>query len=200
MQSDQEILRLQDLLPASWRMATKITAKSDCEEVITSTPLLPWANTTRITINQKLWMQLSIANRDLLLLREVSWRQQAKWFKPGTYQAIAALSTIGGIVELVQGDTVGIAIGIMLTTIAVEQVRRKSKGTQLQIEADNDALRVAQRRGYSEVAAAKSLLEAIQAVAKLEMRSSMEFTELVRCQNLRAIAGLSSVNVPASQD
>jgi Protein of unknown function (DUF3318) len=200
MQSDQEILRLQDLLPASWRMATKITAKSDCEEVITSTPLLPWANTTRITINQKLWMQLSIANRDLLLLREVSWRQQAKWFKPGTYQAIAALSTIGGIVELVQGDTVGIAIGIMLTTIAVEQVRRKSKGTQLQIEADHEALRVAQRRGYNEVAAAKSLLEAIQAVAKLERRSSMEFTELLRCQNLRAIAGLSSVNVPASQD
>jgi Protein of unknown function (DUF3318) len=200
MQSDQEILRLEDLLPASWRMATMITAKSDCEAVINSTPLLPWANTSKITINQKLWMQLSIANRDLLLLREVSWRQQAKWFKPGTYQVIAALSSIGGIVELVQGDTVGIAIGIMLTTIAVEQVRRKSKGTQLQIEADNDALRVAQRRGYSEVTAAKSLLEAIQAVAKLERRSSMEFVELVRCQNLRAIAGLSSVNVPASQD
>jgi Protein of unknown function (DUF3318) len=200
MQSDQEILRLEDLLPASWRMATMITVKPDCEAVINSTPLLPWANTSKITINQKLWMQLSIANRDLLLLREVSWRQQAKWFKPGTYQAIAALSTIGGIVELVQGDTVGIAIGIMLTTIAVEQVRRKNKGTQLQIEADNEALRVAQRRGYSEVTAAKSLLEAIQAVAKLERRSSMEFAELVRCQNLRAIAGLSSVNVPASQD
>ena len=200
MQSDQEILRLQDLLPASWRMSTKITSKSDCEQVISSTPLLPWANTTQIAIDQKLWMQLSIANRDLLLLREVSWRQQAKWFKPGTYQAIAALSLIGGIVELVQGDTVGIAIGIMLTAIAVEQVRRKSKGTQMQIEADNEALRVAQRRGYSELAAAKSLLEAVQAIAKLEGRSSMEFTELIRCQNLRAIAGLSSVNVPASQD
>jgi hypothetical protein len=181
-------------------MATRITCKSDCEGVISSTPLLPWAATSQITINPKFWMQLSVANRDLLLLREVSWRQQAKWFKPGTYQAIAVLSTIGGIVELVQGDTVGIAIGIMLTTIAVEQVRRKNRGTQIQIEADNEALRIAERRGYSEVAAAKGLLEAIQAVAKLERRSSMEFAELVRCQNLRAIAGLSSVNVPASQD
>jgi Protein of unknown function (DUF3318) len=200
MQSDQEILRLLDLLPASWRMSTKIMPTSDCAEVIHSSPLLPWANSTQITIAQKLWMQLGVANRDLLLLREVSWRQQSKWFKPGTYQSIAALSTIGGIIQLVQGDTVGIAISIMLATISVEQVRRKGKGTQIQIEADNEALRIAQRRGYSEVTAAKSLLEAVQAVAKLEGRSSMEFTELLRCQNLRTIAGFSSVQVPSSED
>jgi hypothetical protein len=200
MQSDPEILRLQDLLPASWRMSTKIMSKPDCKGIIRSTPILPWANATQVAINPKLWMQLSVAQRDLLLIREVSWRQQAKWFKPGTYQAIALLSSVGGIIELVQGDTVGIAIGIMLTTIAVEQLRRKSKGTQIQIEADNEALQIAQRRGYSENSAARSLLEAIQSVARLEGRSSMEFAELIRCQNLRAIAGLSSVRVPAEQD
>jgi hypothetical protein len=200
MSSEQEILRLLDLLPASWRMSTKIIFKSDRETTVSSTPILPWARSTLITIEPKLWMQLSVVHRDLLLLREVSWRQQAKWFKLGTYQAIALLSFLGGMFELMQGDTVGIAIGIMLTTVAVEQVRRRSKGTQTQIAADNEAIQVAQRRGYTESAAARGLLDAVQFVAKLEGRSNLEFTELVRCQNLRAIAGLSPVRVPTIEE
>ena len=33
-------------------------------------------------------------------------------------------------------------------------------------------------------------------VAELEGRPSLDFIELIRCQNLRAIAGLSLVGVP----
>lgn len=200
MPLEQEILRLQDLLPASWRMSTRIIHKLDLETTIASTPILPWANNTLITIEPKLWMQLSVVHRDLLLLREVAWRQQAKWFKLGTYQAIALLSFVGGAIELMQGDTVGIAIGIMLGTVAVDRVRRQSKGTQTQIAADTEAIQIAQRRGYTESAAARGLLDAVQFVAKLEGRSNLEFTELVRCQNLRAIAGLSSVRVPTEEE
>jgi hypothetical protein len=36
------------------------------------------------------------------------------------------------------------------------------------------------------------LIQAIEHAAELEGRSSLEFTEVIRCQNLRAIARLSS--------
>ena len=58
------------------------------------------------------------------------------------------------------------------------------------------AIKIAQRRGYNETEAAEHLLGAIEAVARLEGRSGLNFTDLIRCQNLRAIAGLSSVGVP----
>jgi hypothetical protein len=35
-------------------------------------------------------------------------------------------------------------------------------------------------------------------MANIEGRLSLNFTELIRCQNLRAIAGLSAVGVPES--
>ena len=62
--------------------------------------------------------------------------------------------------------------------------------------ADEAAIRVAQRRGYSQTEAAQHLLSAIEAVAQIEGRPSLNFTELIRCQNLRAIAGLSPVGIP----
>lgn len=66
----------------------------------------------------------------------------------------------------------------------------------MEIAADEVAIRVAQRRGYSEKEAAQHLLAAIHAVAQIENRPNPDFNELIRCQNLRAIAGLSSEAVP----
>ncbi|CAN1209315.1 DUF3318 domain-containing protein [Tumidithrix helvetica PCC 7403] len=200
MNSSQEILRLQDLLPASWRMKTTIKSKSDQQPVMVSNPILPWASVVQVSINFRLWSQLSEANRDLLLLREVGWRQESKWLKTGVYQSLALLSVGGGVVELVQGDVTGIAIALLLGTVAVNQVWRKNQGSQIQIDADLEAIRAAQRRGYTEELAARALLEAIPAAAKLEGRYIPEFTELLRCQNLRAIAGLSSVTVPSNSE
>jgi hypothetical protein len=62
--------------------------------------------------------------------------------------------------------------------------------------ADEAAIRIAQRRGYTESDAAHHLLSALDAIAEIEGRPSLNFTELLRCQNLRAIAGLSTVAVP----
>ncbi|HEY9655303.1 MAG TPA: hypothetical protein V6C50_07410, partial [Crinalium sp.] len=67
--------------------------------------------------------------------------------------------------------------------------------TQTELDADEAALRVAQRRGYEEPEAARHLLSAIEAVAEIEGRS-LNFIELLRSQNLRSIAGVSPVGVP----
>ncbi|MEL6250138.1 MAG: hypothetical protein AAFR15_19250, partial [Cyanobacteria bacterium J06627_15] len=66
-----------------------------------------------------------------------------------------------------------------------------SRGKQAEVEADEAALKVAQRRGYTMAEAAAELAAAIERVAQLENRPGLSFTELLRCQNLRgyAVAG-----------
>ncbi len=196
MNINEEIARLRDLLPASWRMTTSIKSKSEQPELIASSQILPWAKGSQIEINFRLWRQLVEAERDLLLLREISWRQQTKWLQVGIYQGVGAMAVIGGVVETVQGDVTGIAIAFLLGTIGINQIVRGNKSSQVQILADNEAIAVAQKRGYSEAEAAKALLEAIPAAAKLSGRDKPEFTELIRCQNLKAIAGLSKTPIP----
>ncbi len=196
MNPAQEINRLADLLPASWRMSSKIKPKPEQPEVITSSPILPWSSTSQIMINFRLWSQLTPTHQDLLLIREAGWRQREKWFTVGTYQFITLGAVMSAIGELVQADPLGIAVSASLGAIAVNQIWRKNRSNEIQLEADQDALKVAVKRGYTEIMAAKTLLEAIQTVAKLEGRSALEFVELIRCQNLRAIAGLSNVTVP----
>jgi len=196
MNINEEIARLRDLLPASWRMTTAIKSKPEQTELISSSQILPWQKGTQIDINFRLWRQLPEAHRDLLFLQEISWRQQTKWLQTGAYQGVAAMSLVGGIVEAIQGDVTGMAIAILLGTIGINQILRKHKSSQIQIQADGEALEVAQKRGYGEAEAARALLEAIPAAAKLIGRTKPEFTELIRCQNLRAIAGLSKIAIP----
>lgn len=196
MNINEEIARLRDLLPASWRMTTSIKSKPEQPELIASSQILPWAKGTQIEINFRLWRQLIEAERDLLVLREISWRQQTKWLQVGIYQGVGAMAIVGGVVEAVQGDVTGIAIAILLGTIGINQILRGNKSSQIQVLADNEAIAVAQKRGYGEAEAAKALLEAIPAAAKLSGRDKPEFTELIRCQNLKAIAGLSKTTIP----
>jgi hypothetical protein len=196
MNPASEINRLADLLPASWRMASKIRNLPDQPQVIASNPILPWSSVSEVTINFKLWMQLSPAYQDLLLIREVAWRQRERWFALGTYQFVALGASVGMISQLWQSDPVGIVASGGLLAIAIRQLWQTNRSSETQLEADSDALRVAVKRGYEETAAAKTLLEAIQTVAKLEGRNAPEFLELLRCQNLRAIAGLTNITVP----
>lgn len=196
MNINEEIAHLRDLLPASWRMITSIKSKPEQIEAISSSQILPWQKGAQININFRLWRQMPEPQRDLLLLHEVSWRLQTRWLQLGVYQGIAAAAVVGGIVEAVEGDVTGIAIAILLGTIGVNQILRGNKSSQIKVIADNEAIEVAQKRGYREAEAATALLDAIPAVAKLSGRNSPEFAELIRCQNLRAIAGLSKTTVP----
>jgi hypothetical protein len=196
MNINEEIARLRDLLPASWRMTTAIKSTPEQTTPISSLPILPWVKDTQIGINFRLWRQLPEAQRDLLLLHEISWRQQTKWLQTGVYQGVSALSFVGVIVEALQGDVTGIAIALLLGTIGINQILRKNKSSQIQVEADNEAIAVAQKRSYGEAEAARALLDAIPAAARLAGRNTPEFTELIRCQNLKAIAGLSKTTIP----
>ncbi len=196
MNPEPEIRRLLDVMPASGRMLTKIVSRPQQSQVIDTPFPLPWFQERPIFINFDLWRRLSKPQRDLVILSRISWLMKIKWFKPDLYQGIVVAGILGGVVEFVQADAVGVIVATGLGAIALTQIWRNNHSTQTLLEADAAALKVGQRRGYSETEAAQHLLSAIEAIAKIEGRSSLDFTELIRCQNLRAIAGLSPVGVP----
>jgi hypothetical protein len=199
MSIEQEINRLIDLMPASGRMMTKIISKPQQSQVINAVFPLPWQRgNLAISINFDLWRRLSRPQRDLLLLRTVSSITNVKWFKPDIYQGVTLIGLIGLTMEITQVDVVGMIIAGGLTAIAANQIWRSNNSTQKEIEADEAALKVALRRGYTEVEAATHLLSAIETVSQIESRNGLNFVELIRSQNLRTIANLSSVGVPES--
>ncbi len=199
MEQNVEIRRLLDLMPASGRMMTKIVSKPEQRQIIDSPLPLPWQQQRQVFINFDLWRRLSKPQRDLLLLSNISWITGIKWFKPDIYQGVVLAGLLGATVELVQSDPVGVVIGAGLSAFASAQIWRNSRSSKVELEADEAAIKVAQRRGYSETEAAGYLLSAIETAAQIEKRSSLNFVDLIRCQNLRAIAGLSPVSVPLSE-
>lgn len=82
------------------------------------------------------------------------------------------------------------------TAFALAQIWRKNRSSQVEITADEKAIQVAQRRGYTQTEAAQALAEAIETVAHIEGRGQLTFTELLRCQTLRAIAAPAPVSAP----
>ena len=199
MNLESEIRRLLDVMPASGRMLTKIVSKSQQSRVIDAPFPMPWNWDSRpIYINFDLWRRLSRPQQDLLILRAVSSLQGIKWFKPDLYQGVALVGLLGLTVELLQGDAIGTIATGGLSAIAASQIWRSNRSAQRQLDADEAAIKVALRRGYTEAEAAAHLLSAIETAAQLEGRPSLNFTELIRCQNLRAIAHLSPVGVPES--
>ena len=196
MNPEPEIRRLIELMPASGRMLTKIVSKPQQSRVIESPFPVPWSQDRPIYINFDLWRRLPKPQRDLLLLRTVCWLLGIKWFKPDLYQGLSLAGLLGGIIELAQADAVGVVVAGSLSAIAATQVWRSTRSSQTELDADEGAIKVATRRGYTETEAAQYLLAGIEAVAELEGRSGLAFTELIRSQNLKAIAGFSPVGVP----
>jgi hypothetical protein len=196
MEPNIEIRRLLDVMPASGRMMTKIVSKPEQKQVIDAAFPLPLSQGRPIYINFDLWRRLTKPQRDLLLLQMVCWLTGVKWLQPNIYQGVVLAGFIGGIVEAVQSDVVGVVISGGLTALAAIQIWRMNRSQESELNADTAAIRIAQRRGYSETEAAEHLLTAIEAVAKIEERSGLNFSELIRCQNLKVIAGLSPVGIP----
>lgn len=195
---DIEIRRLMDLMPASGRMLTKLLSKPGQTVVIDAALPKPWASSRPISINFDLWSQIPQAERDLLLLRTVCWLTSVKWLRPSWNQGAIVVGLLGTGVELIQADPIGVLVAGGLTALAANQVWRSNHSARIELDADETAIRVAQRRGYSEAKAAQALLAAIATTAEIEGRPGFSFTELIRSQNLRAIAGMSPVDVPES--
>jgi hypothetical protein len=192
-----EINRLKDLLPASWRMNTVVKNSLEQGRVIASTVSQPWQSTVKVWLNFSLWERLSLVERDLLFLREVSLRQQTSWWQVGPYQGMTLLAWIGGVWQLQQGDFSGTAIALMLGVVSGLQIWRQSQSVQVQVQADLEAIKVAEKRGYTETAASRALLQAIAHCVQLEGRTTPSFVELIRLQQLRTILGESPVPMPS---
>ena len=196
MESNIEIRRLSNLSPASGKMAIKIISKPEQAKVIDTTFPLPWDKERIIYINFDLWQNLTKQQRDLIFLSKLSWLIEVEWFRPELNQGLAIAGIIGGLVESAQSDVVGIGVSLSLTAFAISNIWKKNKSQESQINADTVAIRIATRRGYTQAEAAEHLLYAIETITKLEKRSKPDFVQLIRTQNLRAIAGLSPVGIP----
>jgi hypothetical protein len=195
MNLESEIYRLMDMMPASGRMFSKIVSKPEQRAVIDAPLPMPWMVDRPIYINFDLWSRLSRSQQDLVILRTVAWLTCVKWFKPNLTLGMVAIGGVGLGVELMQQDFVGIAASTALGAFALTQIWRRNHSSQIELEADEKAIQVAQRRGYRETEAATALLSAIESIAQNEGRS-LSFIELLRGQALRAIAGLSPIGVP----
>ena len=201
MSIDAEISRLLDMMPASGRMLTKIISQPQQSKVIDAPFAPPWNREGRpIYINFDLWRRLPRGQRDLLILRATSSLINIRWFKPDINQLIVLAGTIGLMVETGQGDAVGILIAAGLTAISIRQIWRDNRNIQRELDTDEAAIKVSLRRGYTEVEAAQNLLQGIENAAKIEGRSILNFTELIRSQHLKSLANLSSIDVPEKID
>ncbi len=195
MEPKVEIRRLSDLMPASARNTVKILSKPEQEKVIDASFPLPWHRERTIYINFDLWRNLTKQQRDLLLVRTASWLMGVQWFTPNIYQGVALAGLFAGLVESAQADAVGVVTAGGLSAIAIIKIWRNNHSQESEITADNAAIRLVQRRGYSEAEAAEHLLKAMEIVAKIEQRSTFNFIELIRCSNLRSMAGFSELGV-----
>ncbi len=110
MDSELEIRRLLDIMPASGRMTTKLVSKPEQRVVLDNPFPMPWMRERPVWINFDLWSRLSRPQRDLLILRAVSWLTGVKWFRPDLYQGIALVGALGAVVELIQADPVGVVV------------------------------------------------------------------------------------------
>ncbi|MFN3926628.1 MAG: DUF3318 domain-containing protein [Pseudanabaenaceae cyanobacterium] len=193
----QETARLKDLLPASWRMRTTIKPSLVPYQVITSSALPPWRNPLKVEINFALWSELALVERDLLFLREVSFDHQRNWLKFGVFQSLFILSLVGSLLQFNQGDLTGTAIALGLGSVSAWQVWRQTQGVAVQLSADWEAIQVAERRGYTQTTAAQALLASMARVAEIEGRTTPDFVELIRSQQLKVLAGLSDISIPS---
>ena len=112
-----------------------------------------------------------------------------RWFKPDIYQGLTVVGLGGVALQLWQKDAVGLVVAASLTAIAANQIWQNYQSTERELEADETAIKVAIRRGYSATDAANSLRIAIEKTADIENRGGLNFTDLMRCQNLRVKIG-----------
>lgn len=178
-------------------MLVEITPQPQQLEVITAAFPYPWRRGLRpVAINFSLWPELSRPQRDLLFLRMVAWLLQVQWFKADWFQALTLVGVAGTGFELLQQDAVGVLVAGGLTAVAARQLWRDFRSPQRELDADQEAIAVAQRRGYRLAEAAEYLGAAIETSAALGGRPHLTAAELMRLQNLKAIRA----NTPMDQN
>jgi Protein of unknown function (DUF3318) len=192
MESGSEISRLIELMPASGRMYCKIISNSQQSQPIAAKLPGLGQETRPISINFDQWQKIPQSQRDLLLLQSVSWLTSIRWFQPSLYEGLTLAGVALTSIELLQANATGIVTFGGLTALAAAQVWRKNRSQDVVFAADEQAVAIAQRRGYGREEAVAALVDAIKALADLEGRD-LTFTETLRCQNLQQLLGSISV-------
>lgn len=186
MNEDVEIRRLLELMPASGLMMTQLVSQPRQLTVIETPFDKPWMKKRQILINFELWQSLPQPQRDLLLLRSVSRLCYLQWFKPDWNQGLIVAGSLGVLVEWVQHQPFGVLIAGGICAWGIQRFWKSNYLLQLELETDALAISIAQRRGYTPSEATRHLFNAIETVAKLEKRTTLNSTELTRCRQLAA--------------
>ncbi len=185
MNENTEICRLLELMPASGLMMIQIVSQPRQLTVIETPFPKPWMKKRLIVINFNLWQSLPQPQRDLLLLRSVSRLCYLQWFKPDWNQGLVVAGGLGMLLEWVQHQPFGLLVAGGACAWGVQRFWKSNYPLQLELETDALAISLAQRRGYPTTEATRHLLTAIETVAKLEKRTSLNSTEVMRCRQLR---------------
>lgn len=185
MNEDAEICRLLELMPASGLMMIQIVSQPRQLTVIETPFPKPWMKKRLIFINFDLWQSLPQPQRDLLLLRGVSRLCYLQWFKPDWNQGLVVAGGLGILVEWVQHQPFGLLVAGGACVWGIQRFWKSNYPLQLELETDALAISIAQRRGYPASEAARHLLNAIETVVKLEKRTGLNPTEVMRCRQLR---------------
>ncbi|MFS8778713.1 DUF3318 domain-containing protein [Synechococcus sp. W70.1] len=181
----EEIERLRDLLPASFRAWIKVVPHSGGERLLVSRRQAPWQPQGTIAIDFRRWQGIPQPHRDLLFLREVGWLSHRNWLQPGFYQLLALFGGITTLVELSLQHPFSALLAGGITALSVRQIWQSLNRESAPFDADEFALRRAQFRGYTRQEAAQHLAEALEQTLKLD---PSDILTALRLQRLRTIA------------
>lgn len=185
-----ELRRLKGLLPPelqSWVMVEKTTEVNPplirCEEI--------GKDQVEIQVDLVRWEQLALDQRNLLFWHEVARIQNDTIPKEGWEMAALAIGLGGAVGELWVQDGLLLLLALALCGVAGYRMYQKNNGDKLvqeAIDADEKAIALATRFGYSLPNAYKSLGSALKALIEQTPKKRLRSKYETRLQALKRSA------------
>lgn len=197
-----ELRRLRGLLPPemqSWVMVEGTTAVNPtlitCEEI--------GKDQVEIQIDLVRWDQLALDQRNLLFWHEVARVQNDTIPKDGWEMAALAIGLGGAVGELWVQDGLLLLLALALCGFAGFRLYRKNNGAKLleqAVEADEQAIALATRFGYSLPNAYKSLGSALKTLIEQTPKKRLRARYEARLQALKKSAAKAKARTKISQE
>jgi len=197
-----ELRRLKGLLPPelqSWVMVEKTTEINPplirCEEI--------GKDQVEIQIDLVRWEQLALDQRNLLFWHEVARIQNDSIPKEGWEMAALAIGLGGAVGELWVQDGLLLLLALALCGVSGYRIYQKNNGDkQLQeaFDADEKAIALATRFGYSLPNAYKSLGSALKALIEQTPKKRVRAKYESRLQALKRSASKAKAKVKSGRE
>lgn len=197
-----ELRRLKGLLPPelqSWVMVEKTTEVNPllirCEEI--------GKDQVEIQIDLVRWEQLALDQRNLLFWHEVARIQNDTIPKEGWEMAALAIGLGGAIGELWVQDGLLLLLALALCGVAGYRLYQKNNSDKLlqeEIEADEKAIALATRFGYSLPNAYKSLGSALKTLIEQTPKKRLRERYEKRLQALKRSAAKAKAKTKAPRE